>query len=96
MTHRWSWTSWTCPIWTMVPVGETAMRPVLPAIDAAGLHPLPAADSVSDAALVRDVEIRRAVLERLGARPLVERLRLQWDAGGPVSEPNGRCGSGRG
>ena len=70
---------------------ETAMRAVLPA----GSTPpdyirfLPP-DWASDAALVRDVEIRRAVLERLGARPLVERLRLQWDAGGPVPEPNGR------
>ena len=70
---------------------ETAMHAVLPA----GSTPpdyirfLPP-DWASDAALVRDVEIRRAVLERLGARPLVERLRLQWDAGGPVPEPNGR------
>ena len=70
---------------------ETAMRAVLPA----GATPpdyirfLPP-DWASDAALVRDVDTRRAVLERLGARPLVERLRLQWDAGGPVPEPNGR------
>ena len=70
---------------------ETAMRAVLPA----GSTPpdyirfLPP-DWASDAALVRDVDTRRAVLERLGARPLVERLRLQWDAGGPVPEPNGR------
>ena len=70
---------------------ETAMREVLPA----GSTPpdyirfLPP-DWASDPTLVRDVEIRRAVLERLGARPLVERLRLQWEAGGPVPEPSGR------
>ena len=70
---------------------ETAMGAVL----AAGSTPpdyirfLPP-DWASDPALVRDVDVRRAVLERLGARPLVERLRLQWDAGGPVPEPNGR------
>lgn len=70
---------------------KTAMRAVLPA----GSTPpgyirfLPP-DWASDPALVRDVDVRRAVLERLGARPLVERLRLQWDAGGLVPEPNGR------
>ena len=70
---------------------DTVMRAVLPA----GSTPpeyvrfLPP-EWGSDAALVRDVDLRRAVLERLGARPLVERLRLQWEAGGPVSEPNGR------
>ncbi len=70
---------------------ETAMRAVLPA----GSTPpeyirfLPP-DWASDPALVREVDVRRSVLERLGARPLVERLRLQWDAGGPVPEPTGR------
>ncbi len=64
---------------------KTAMRAVLPA----GSTPpeyirfLPP-DWASDPALVREVEVRRAVLERLGARPLVERLRLQWEKGGPV------------
>ena len=38
----------------------------------------------------RAVEERRAVRERLGARPLVERLRLEWRRGGPVPEPTGR------
>ncbi|MEU8525882.1 MULTISPECIES: GNAT family N-acetyltransferase [Streptomyces] len=31
-----------------------------------------------------------AVLERAGARPLVERLRLEWRPGTPVAEPSGR------
>ena len=31
-----------------------------------------------------------AVLERTGARPLVERLRLEWQPGTPVPEPKGR------
>lgn len=70
---------------------ETAMRAVLPS----GSTPpdyirfLPP-DWSSDPDLVRDVGIRRAVLERLGARPLVQRLRLRWDAGGPIPEPSGR------
>ena len=52
---------------------ETAMRAVLPA----GSTPpdyirfLPP-DWASDPALVRDVDVRRTVLERVGARPLVE------------------------
>ncbi|MES2960385.1 MAG: GNAT family N-acetyltransferase [Pseudomonadota bacterium] len=37
-----------------------------------------------DPVAARDVERRSAALGRLGARPLVERLRLQWDAGGSV------------
>jgi RimJ/RimL family protein N-acetyltransferase len=41
-------------------------------------------------AVVHEVGGRRAVLERLGARQLVERLRLQWDAGGPVPSPADR------
>ena len=40
--------------------------------------------------VVRAVDDRRSVLDRLGARPLVERLRLQWDAGGPVPPPSDR------
>jgi RimJ/RimL family protein N-acetyltransferase len=70
---------------------EVAMRAVLPT----GSTPpdyiryLPP-DWASDPALVRDVEVRRAVLELLAARPLVERVRVQWDAGGPVPEPTGR------
>lgn len=70
---------------------ETAMRAALPAGSTPpdSIRFLPP-DWASDPALVRDVDVRRAVLERLGARPLVERLRLQWDAGGPVPKPNGR------
>ena len=43
-----------------------------------------------DTDIVRAVAERTAALERLGARPLVERLRLQWEAGGPVPAPTGR------
>lgn len=43
-----------------------------------------------DPEIVRAVDDRRSVLERLGARPLVERLRLQWDAGGMVPPPSDR------
>jgi RimJ/RimL family protein N-acetyltransferase len=49
-----------------------------------------APDWHDDPAAVRDVEARTAALGRLGARPLVERLRLQWDAGGPVPPPSDR------
>lgn len=38
----------------------------------------------------RQVEDRMAALEETGARLLVERLRVQWTAGGPVPTPNGR------
>lgn len=38
----------------------------------------------------RPVEARMGVLERVGAKPLVERLRLQWRPGTPVAEPSGR------
>jgi RimJ/RimL family protein N-acetyltransferase len=40
--------------------------------------------------VVRATDVRRSVLEGLGARPLVERLRLQWDSGGPVPRPSDR------
>jgi len=43
-----------------------------------------------DPEIVRAVDDRRSVLERLGARPLVERLRLQWDAGGMVPPSSDR------
>jgi RimJ/RimL family protein N-acetyltransferase len=43
-----------------------------------------------DPEVVRAVDVRRSVLEGLGARQLVERLRLQWDAGGPVPPPSDR------
>ncbi|GLH97031.1 N-acetyltransferase [Phytohabitans aurantiacus] len=38
----------------------------------------------------RVVEERLAAIERLGARPLVERLRLEWRPGTPIAEPSGR------
>ncbi|MFF9126359.1 GNAT family N-acetyltransferase [Streptomyces sp. NPDC014889] len=38
----------------------------------------------------RVVEERMAVLERTGARLLVERLRLEWRPGSPVPQPRGR------
>ncbi|GLW99521.1 GNAT family N-acetyltransferase [Microtetraspora sp. NBRC 16547] len=38
----------------------------------------------------RAVEDRMAVLERTGARLLVERLRLEWQPGTPIPEPSGR------
>ncbi|MEO3854199.1 GNAT family N-acetyltransferase [Acrocarpospora sp. B8E8] len=38
----------------------------------------------------RAVEDRLAVLERAGARLLVERLRLEWRPGTPIPEPSGR------
>ena len=74
---------------------ETAMGAVLPA----GSTPpdyirfLPP-DWASNPALVRDVGVRRAVLERLGARLLVERLRLQWERGRPgCRSPRVGCSS---
>jgi hypothetical protein len=36
------------------------------------------------------VEQRMAALQRVGARPLVERLRLEWRRGTPVAGPSGR------
>jgi RimJ/RimL family protein N-acetyltransferase len=38
----------------------------------------------------RAVEERMAALERVGAKLLVERLRLQWNPGTPIAEPSGR------
>ena len=70
----------------------TAMRAVLPQ-DAS---PPPqyirflSPDWHDDPVAVREVGRRCAVLGRLGARPLAERLRLQWDAGGPVPPASGR------
>ncbi|GHJ38950.1 GNAT family N-acetyltransferase [Streptomyces sp. TS71-3] len=44
-----------------------------------------------DAAVVREaVRDRMAILERAGARPFVERLRLEWRPGTPVPPPSGR------
>ena len=38
----------------------------------------------------RVVEDRLAVIARLGAQPLVERLRLEWRPGTPIAAPSGR------
>jgi RimJ/RimL family protein N-acetyltransferase len=57
---------------------STALRSVVPP------------DWHDDPAVVHGMDLRRTVLERLGARPLVERLRLQWEAGGPVPAPSDR------
>ncbi|SEH00345.1 Acetyltransferase (GNAT) family protein [Nonomuraea solani] len=38
----------------------------------------------------RVVEERMSALERAGARPFVERLRLEWRPGTPIPEPRGR------
>jgi len=48
------------------------------------------ADWREDAEARQIVETRTQVLTRLGARPLVERLRLEWRAGTPLPEPSGR------
>jgi RimJ/RimL family protein N-acetyltransferase len=47
-------------------------------------------DWQTDPASRRTVEGSIEVLQRLGGRLLVERLRLEWPAGGPVPEPSGR------
>lgn len=44
----------------------------------------------NDPSLRRRVEERVSVLERLGARLFVERLRLEWRPGAPVPEPSRR------
>ncbi|GAA4611960.1 GNAT family N-acetyltransferase [Actinoallomurus liliacearum] len=38
------------------------------------------------------VHDRMTILERTGARPFVERLRLEWRPGTPIPEPSGRLG----
>jgi RimJ/RimL family protein N-acetyltransferase len=43
-----------------------------------------------DESVRRGVDARVKALEATGARLLVERLRLQWDAGAPVTRPTGR------
>jgi RimJ/RimL family protein N-acetyltransferase len=43
-----------------------------------------------NAASHRAVTVRMAALETLGARPLVERLRLEWRRGTPLPTPQGR------
>ncbi|MEU0517899.1 GNAT family N-acetyltransferase [Streptosporangium sp. NPDC006007] len=70
---------------------ETAMGAVLPA----GVHPPEYSRFLpprwrDDETARRAVEDRVAVLERTGARLLVERLRLEWRPGTPVPERSGR------
>ncbi|WP_031064480.1 GNAT family N-acetyltransferase [Streptomyces sp. NRRL WC-3742] len=78
-----------------VDVGVRLLRAAMAAVLPTGA-PLPeysrfvASDWRESAATRRAVEDRMAVLERTGARPLVERLRLEWRPGTPVPEPDGR------
>ncbi|WP_155354706.1 GNAT family N-acetyltransferase [Acrocarpospora macrocephala] len=70
---------------------ETAMAATLPA----GAVPPEYSRFVppgwrDDSTSRRAVEDRMAVLERAGARLLVERLRLEWRPGTPIPEPSGR------
>ncbi|XCW06791.1 GNAT family N-acetyltransferase [Streptomyces sp. HUAS MG47] len=48
------------------------------------------ADWREDDTVRAELETLFAVLEKSGARPLVERLRLEWRPGTPVPEPSGR------
>jgi RimJ/RimL family protein N-acetyltransferase len=70
---------------------ETAMAEVVPAgtQPPAYIRMLPA-DWQDVPASRRIVEDRMAALARIGARPLVERLRLEWRPGTPVAAPDGR------
>ncbi|GAA1008142.1 N-acetyltransferase [Acrocarpospora pleiomorpha] len=70
---------------------ETAMAATLPA----GAVPPEYSRYVppgwrDDSTSRRAVEDRMAVLERVGARLLVERLRLEWRPGTPIPKPSGR------
>ena len=70
---------------------RTAMAEVLPA----GTRPprysrIVPADWREGRSSRRVVEDRMGVLERTGARLLVERLRLEWRPGTPIPEPRGR------
>ncbi|WP_336213988.1 GNAT family N-acetyltransferase [Nonomuraea sp. LPB2021202275-12-8] len=70
---------------------ETAMAAVLPpgALPPQYGRYIPP-DWREDRAAGQIVEDRMAVLERTGAKLLVERLRLEWRPGTPVPEPSGR------
>ncbi|WEH37347.1 GNAT family N-acetyltransferase [Streptomyces sp. AM 4-1-1] len=70
---------------------RTAMAAVLPD----GAHPpeysrFAPPDWRENAMTARVVQDRMAVLEGVGARPFVERLRLEWRPEAPVPEPGGR------
>ncbi|MDH6133373.1 RimJ/RimL family protein N-acetyltransferase [Kitasatospora sp. MAA4] len=75
--------------------GAALLRAALAAVVPADVVPprytrfLPA-DWRADAELCAAVEGRLAVVQELGARPFVERLRLRWTAGTPVPAPTGR------
>ncbi|GAA0395831.1 GNAT family N-acetyltransferase [Streptomyces luteireticuli] len=44
----------------------------------------------ADAAVRQAVQDRMTIVERMGARPFVERLRLEWRPGTAIPEPDGR------
>ncbi|TDC02296.1 N-acetyltransferase [Nonomuraea longispora] len=78
-----------------VDVGVRLLRTAMAAVVPAGARPPEYGRAVppgwrDDPAASRVVEERMAALERTGARLFVERLRLEWRAGTPVSEPSGR------
>ncbi|MDH6108880.1 RimJ/RimL family protein N-acetyltransferase [Kitasatospora sp. MAP12-15] len=76
-------------------IGAALLRTALAAVVPVGSAPpkysrfLPA-DWRADPAVRSAVEGRFGVLEELGARLFVERLRLQWTSGTPVPAPTGR------
>lgn len=76
-----------------VEVGERLLRAALPEVVSG--HPpqylrFVPADWRVDPVAGPAVTARMTALERTGARPFVERLRLEWRAGTPVPEPDGR------
>lgn len=78
-----------------VEVGAQLLEAALATIVSADGRPPPYVrfippDWREDAGARRIVEHRVATLERLGARLLVERLRLEWQAGTPISAPSRR------
>ncbi|WP_049579602.1 GNAT family N-acetyltransferase [Streptomyces sp. SBT349] len=78
-----------------VDIGVRLLRTAMAAVLPAGTRPpeysrfLPP-DWRAGEVTRRAVEDRMAALERTGARPLVERLRLEWRPGTPIPEPRGR------
>ncbi|MGW4955982.1 GNAT family N-acetyltransferase [Nonomuraea sp. NPDC004186] len=70
---------------------RTAMAEVVPAgTRPPGYSRMIPSDWREAGATRRVVEDRMAALERTGARLLVERLRLEWRPGTPISDPGGR------